>query len=372
MTVIGVVGGGQLARMMIPGAINLGITLRVFAQSPDDCAAPAITAVGDFRSAEDLMAFCEGLDVLTFDHEHVPVAVLEALEASGVSVYPRSAALALTHDKTVMRAALAQLDIPQPRWAVLGASRNPEEVLQQVGGFPCVAKLPIGGYDGKGVRVIESFADIEDWMALGDVLLEERVNFVRELAQLGARRPGGSWVSWDAVETVQANGVCSEVIAPAVGLTEAMRADAARIGSRIAHDIDVVGILAVELFETADGVLLVNELAMRPHNSGHVFTELSVTSQFEQHLRAVSDFPLGATTLRAAHGVMVNIFGGVDPDAARSVADNYPAIKIHSYDKSPRPGRKAGHLVASGSQIEFVLQDARDAGARMNTGRYDG
>jgi len=372
MVCVGVIGGGQLARMMIPAAINLGIDLRVFAEAEESSASMAVSHVGDYSQLSELEAFAQNCDVITFDHEHVPIAHLEALQAQGVRVYPPPGALALTHNKIVMRHALATLGVPQPRWAVVESEADDDRALREVGGFPCVAKIPVGGYDGKGVRVIDSFGAIADWTAAGPVLLEEKVDFRRELAQLGARRPSGQWVPWPVVETRQAEGVCSEVLAPAPGISPWQSAEAESIARSIAESIAVVGVLAVELFGTTDGRILVNELAMRPHNSGHVFTELSVTSQFEQHLRAVTDFPLGSPELISGIGVMANVFGHVDDLLARTASERFPEVKIHDYTKAPRPGRKAGHCVAVGSDVADTLGRALAVRAILHGENYDG
>lgn len=361
MTMVGVIGGGQLARMMIPAAINLGIDLRVFAEAHDSSARIAASTVGDYTDSDQVLAFAESVDVVTFDHEHVPLDILTRVASEGIAVFPPPEALALTHDKTVMRAELARLDIPQPRWIVVDGEA-PDD-LDVVGGFPCVAKLPVGGYDGKGVRVIDTWDDVRDWLATGPVLLEELVAFRRELSQLSARRPSGDFASWPLVETRQEDGVCSVVVSPAPGITDSQAAEAQDIAQRIATQCNVVGVLAVEMFEDRDGHILVNELAMRPHNSGHVLTEQSVTSQFEQHLRAVTDMSLGSTALREPVGVMANIFGGSPVEKWSGVSGQFPEVKFHSYQKGYRPGRKAGHLVVTGESVtDLVLmaEKARD------------
>lgn len=361
MTSVGVIGGGQLARMMIPAAINLGIELRVFAEAEDSSARIAASVVGDYTNSDQVLAFAHSVDVVTFDHEHVPLENLARLVSEGIAVFPPPEALALTQDKTVMRAELARLDIPQPRWTVV-KDQSPD-APELVGGFPCVAKLPVGGYDGKGVRVIHSWNDVRDWLESGPVLLEELVSFRRELSQLSARRPSGEWSSWPLVETRQDGGVCSVVVSPAPGITEGQAAEAQDIAERIATECRVVGVLAVEMFDDHEGRILVNELAMRPHNSGHVFTEQSVTSQFEQHLRAVSDMPLGSTALRQSSGVMANIFGGAPVEKWAAVSEQFPEVKFHSYQKGFRPGRKAGHLVVTGenaTELIAVAEKARD------------
>ena len=361
MTVVGVIGGGQLARMMIPAAINLGIDLRVFAEAEDSSARIAASVVSDYTDSDQVLAFAQSVDVVTFDHEHVPLENLARLVSEGISVFPPPEALALTQDKTVMRAELARLDIPQPRWTVV--DDEAPDAPELVGGFPCIAKLPVGGYDGKGVRVIHSWNDVSDWLESGLVLLEELVSFRRELSQLSARRPSGEWSSWPLVETRQDGGVCSVVVSPAPGITEGQAVEAQDIAQRIAMKCSVVGVLAVEMFENHDGQILVNELAMRPHNSGHVLTEQSVTSQFEQHLRAVTDMPLGSPALRQSSGVMANIFGGAAVEKWAAVSEQFPEVKFHSYQKAFRPGRKAGHLVVTGengTELINVAENARD------------
>ena len=372
MVKIGVIGGGQLARMMIPAAINLGFDVRVFAEAAGSSAAVAVTTIGDYTNAAEVLKFALEVDVLTFDHEHVPAAVLEAVRDAGVSVHPSPEALRLTHNKIDMRRRLQKIGSPQPRWAVVEPGASRENAADAVGGFPCVAKKPIGGYDGKGVRVVSSWDDIADWLSEGPVLVEERVDFSRELAQLGARRPSGEWLAWDPVETRQVEGVCSEVLAPAPELTSDVATESRRIAMQIAQEVQIVGVLAVELFETRDGGLLVNELAMRPHNSGHVLTELSLTSQFEQHLRAVTDFPLGHTRFVEPCGVMVNLFGSVDHILAREAASAHPHVKIHSYQKSARSGRKAGHVVGVGADQHQLLAACRHVAGIIHGADYDG
>lgn len=371
MVRIGVIGGGQLARMMIPASVNLGFDLKVFAERIGSSAGIAVTTVGDYRNQSEVLDFAREVDVLTFDHELVPTPVLEAVKRAGVAVRPSPEALGLTQNKIQMRARLGELGIPQPLWKISTAVASFAEDVDSLGGFPCVAKKPAGGYDGKGVRIITSLEDIEDWMVDGPVLLEEKVEFVRELAQLGARSPSGEWQTWDPVETMQVDGVCSQVLAPAPALEEVLYKESRRIASQIAREVDVVGVLAVELFETVDGRLLVNELAMRPHNSGHVFTELSQTSQFEQHLRAVAGFPLGNTGFLATSGVMVNLFGGIEEERVKEALGRYPETKIHSYQKSARPGRKAGHVVAVGDDFPPILEMCHEVATVIHGGHYD-
>lgn len=371
MVVIGVVGGGQLARMMIPAAINLGFELRVFAEGAKPSAGLAVTTIGDYSNLDEMLMFARDLDVLTFDHEHVPSEILLAVESAGVRVWPPPSALELAHDKSVMRARIDALDVPQPRWVVVDGDQVLEEHIAAVGGYPCVAKKPVGGYDGKGVRIVSSQLEFADWLSEGPVLLEEKIDFVRELAQLSARNPSGQWEAWDVVETVQRDGVCAEVFAPAPNLGNSVAREALELSRHIAEKLGVVGVLALELFETENGRLLVNELAMRPHNSGHVFTELSVTSQFEQHLRAVADFPLGSSKKVAPCGVMINLFGSVDGTRVHEAYSHNQELKVHDYRKVHQTGRKAGHVVLVGEKHPEILAQSRDAASTIQGSDYD-
>lgn len=369
---VGVIGGGQLARMMIAPAVELGLDLRVLAEDEGMSAGLAATAVGDYRDLEAVRAFVADVDVVTFDHEHVPQEVLRALVADGVVVHPGPDALQYAQDKLVMRARLAELGVPQPDWAAVRSVAELRAFLDAHAGAG-VVKTPRGGYDGKGVRVVRAAEDAQDWLdALdgGDALLvEELVPFVRELAQQVARRPSGDIVAYPVVETVQRGGVCAEVIAPAPAAAERLVEVAEGIGRAIAEGLGVTGMLAVELFETDDERILVNELAMRPHNSGHWSQDGAVTGQFEQHLRAVADLPLGSTAPRAAWSVMVNILGGpadgtLEERFGAAMAE-HPQAKIHTYGKAPRPGRKVGHVNVADDDLDDAVYVARATAAHF-------
>jgi 5-(carboxyamino)imidazole ribonucleotide synthase len=368
--IVGVIGAGQLARMMIPAAVELGIELRVFAQERGESADLAVTATGDFHNVEEVLEFARGVDVLTFDHEHVPQEVLGALVAGGVVVRPDPGALLYAQDKLQMRARLDGLGLPVPDWATVSETAELEAFLSDHGGR-AVVKTSMGGYDGKGVRVVESVDDVADWLGAGHPLLvEELVDFRRELAQLVARRPAGELALWPVVESIQRDGVCAEVIAPAPFSGGRAAELAADIASTVAVELGVTGVLAVELFETTDDRLVINELAMRPHNTGHWTIDGSTTSQFEQHLRAVLDLPLGATGIREPWSVMVNILGG---PVSGSLADSYrvaladqPTVKFHNYGKQSRPDRKVGHVTATGTDLDEVVFRARAASAHFN------
>ncbi|MDL9980291.1 5-(carboxyamino)imidazole ribonucleotide synthase [Microbacterium candidum] len=366
---VGVVGGGQLARMMIAPAVELGVELRVLAEEEGMSASLAASAVGDYRDAETILAFARDVDVVTFDHEHVPQDVLHALVDAGVAVHPGPDALQYAQDKLAMRAKLDELGMPQPDWASVSDEASLQAFIDDHGGR-AVVKTPRGGYDGKGVRVVSAASEAADWLADGGPLLAEQlVDFTRELAQQVARRPSGDVVAYPVVETVQRDGVCAEVIAPAPHAPERLAEIAAQVGVAIAEGLGVTGMLAVELFETTDQRILVNELAMRPHNSGHWTQDGAWTSQFEQHLRAVLDLPLGDPSPRAAWSVMVNILGGPASDSldarfAAAMAD-HPDAKIHTYGKAPRPGRKVGHVNVTGDDLDDVTYDARSAASHF-------
>jgi len=355
--------------MMVPPAIELGVEIRVLAEMDRSSAEIAATAVGDYTDAETVLAFARDVDVITFDHEHVPQAVLVALVDAGHAVHPSPDALAVAQNKIVMRERLTAMGAPVPDWAVVRDAAGLGAFLSDHGGRG-VVKMPRGGYDGKGVRVVSGAADADDWFAAaggtsGDgLLVEELVDFRRELAQLVARRPSGEVRAWALVETVQRDGVCAEVFAPAPGAGE-LSTEARRLAERIATELGVTGVLAVELFETSDGRLLINELAMRPHNTGHWTIDGAVSSQFEQHLRAVLDLPLGDPAPTAPWSVMVNILGGprnaTMPDRYQMALAAHPDVKFHSYGKQSRPGRKVGHVTAIGAELDDTMARARAA-----------
>jgi 5-(carboxyamino)imidazole ribonucleotide synthase len=365
MPIVGVIGAGQLARMMIPAAVALGIELRVLAETPDSSARLATTAIGDGRDIDAVLSFARGCDVITFDHEHVPQQVLAAMVAAGVAVNPGPHALLYAQDKLAMRERLSELGVAQPDWARVHSATELAQFLADHGGR-AVVKTPRGGYDGKGVRMVDDAHGADDWLADGPVLAEERVLFERELAQLIARRPSGEARPWPLFETVQRDGVCAQVIAPARGATQSVQSAALAIATTVAHGLEVTGVLAVELFEATDGRVLVNELAMRPHNSGHVTIDGSTTSQFEQHLRAVLDWPLGDTTPLAPWGVMINVFGGLADEQIASALGHQPSVKVHAYGKSTRPGRKAGHVTVIGDDLDDLVYRARAAAAHFD------
>ncbi|SDM13569.1 5-(carboxyamino)imidazole ribonucleotide synthase [Corynebacterium mycetoides] len=379
MPIVAVIGDGQLARMMHTEAIELGLNPRVLAGSVDASAAQVFgdVRIGDYRDLADLEAIASGASAVTFDHEHVPNEHLQALIDAGVAVEPRPEALLYAQDKLAQRTRVSELGAPVPRFAgiasVADASRFYDDVggAGGAGGGVCL-KATRGGYDGHGVwfpATREEFEQLVEELLAEDVPLyaEEKVPFKRELSAMVARNRSGDVVAWPVVESRQDGGICRVAISPAPGLEPGLQDECRELAVRIARELDVTGVLAVELFQTADNKIVVNELAMRPHNTGHWTQDGCVTSQFEQHLRAVLDWPLGSAEPTAAYTVMVNTLGGEsEPDMpmeqrVSEVMRRYPQAKIHLYGKSYRPGRKMGHVNVSGDSLEQTLEVAEDA-----------
>ena len=382
---IGIVGGGQLARMMNEAATPLGLRVRLLAEAPQTAAAQVVpdTTVGDYADAATLSDFAADVTAVTFDHEHVPTGLLAALEASGTPVRPGPTALEFAQDKAAMRARLSALGVPCPAWRVVATPQELADFAAETG-WPVIAKTSRGGYDGKGVWKLAGpqeaeapFAALQhalgpterdtaaDAPADAVIVAEEFIPFTRELSVLVARRPGGEAVAYPVTETVQRDGICHETTTPAPGLDAARAAALEALGRRIADELGVVGVLAVELMERPDGEVVVNELAMRPHNTGHWSIEGAVTSQFENHLRAVADLPLGSAALRAPVAVMTNVLGGANPDLVGSLNRvlSDPDVRVHLYGKGVKPGRKVGHITVLGADVDAARRSARAAAA---------
>ncbi len=376
--VVGIIGGGQLARMCQPPAVALSLTLSVLAESDTASAALVVphSPVGDHADVEAVRAFARQCDVVTFDHEHVPAQVLQALVDDGVALHPSPEALLFAQDKLSMRRRLSELGIPCPRWTGAHTEQEVTAFGDRVG-WPVIAKTPRGGYDGKGVRRVGSAAELADWLELAGepgpladgILLEEAVGFRRELAAVVVRSPSGQAAAYPVVETVQTDGICTEVLAPAPDLDDGLSLACTEAALRVAGELDVTGVLAVEIFEVTDEVTgapayLVNELAMRPHNSGHWTIDGAVTSQFEQHLRAVLDLPLGQTSPREPWTVMANVLGGDHPElysTYRHLMARDPGLRVHLYGKGVRPGRKIGHVTVCGDDLPQLRARAQHA-----------
>lgn len=366
---IGIIGGGQLARMMHAASIPLGVRIALLAEGPDVSAAQVVAEadVGDYTDPETVYAFAERCDVITFDHEHVPPPILRELQARGKQVHPGPDALLHAQDKVVMRERLTALGVPCPVFAVVA---DPDE-LRAFGertGWPVIAKTSRGGYDGKGVWKLagpadaaEPFANLKPGVR---ILAEEFIDFSRELSVLVARRPSGEERVYPVSETVQTDGICTHTFTPAPGLSEAQRAEIEHLALLVAAELDVTGILAVELMQRPDGAVVVNELAMRPHNTGHWGIDGAHTSQFENHLRAVADLPLGPTGARQPHAAMVNVLGGARDDLLAAAAEAYaadPGVRVQLYGKTVVPGRKVGHVTVVGDDPDDVRARAQAA-----------
>ena len=358
---VGVIGAGQLARMMVAPATELGITLRLFATSSQDSGAQVCShVVGDYKNIEHLKKFAEECDVITFEHELVPLSVIKGLEAAGVRVYPSSAAFIYSQDKAEMRRKLQ--NFPAPQWLVVSSA-------DQVTEFPVIAKSLSGGYDGRGVWKVASADQLSDLLQQnGTLLVEELINFDAEIAVMVARSPHGQATSWTPTETVQVDGICTMTISPATSISSDVAESAQRLALEVANEVGVVGVMAIEMF-VKGGELFINELAMRPHNSGHWTIEGSRTSQFEQHLRAILDLPLGDPKMTSRYAVMGNILGGEKTNMYRPylhlMARN-PDLKFHQYQKEVRLGRKIGHITALGDDLVQLITDVQHARQYMS------
>lgn len=373
---LAVVGGGQLARMMQVPAVALGLRIRLLAEGPDVSAAQVVPdrLVGDHTDLDDLRAVCADVPVVTFDHEHVPPEHLRTLEAEGHAPRPGPDALLYAQDKGEMRVRLSVLGLPCPLFLLL--PDDAQDAVEELAdfGYPAVLKTTRGGYDGKGVWVVRNADEAAEVLASAggsELIAEELVDFRRELSAQVARTPSGEVVAYPVVQSTQVDGICKEVVAPAPDLDPALAQQATDVAVQVATSLGVTGMLAVELFETADGRVLVNELAMRPHNTGHWSIDGAATSQFENHLRAVLDLPLGPSTPLAPWSVMVNVLGGVVQDLEAQVAVVLAAVphaKVHLYGKGVKPGRKVGHVTVVGDDLDVVLADARRAAALLQDG----
>ncbi|HEX8510166.1 MAG TPA: 5-(carboxyamino)imidazole ribonucleotide synthase [Propionibacteriaceae bacterium] len=365
--VVGIIGGGQLARMMHAASIALGVEVRLLAEAPDVSAATVVHSVqvGDYTDPATVRTFAKGCDVVTFDHEHVPTSLLHDLEAAGVVVRPGPEALVHAQDKVLMRRRLTAMGAPCPVHRVVTDAAELVSFGNELG-WPVVAKTSRGGYDGKGVWKIEGPADaalpFADLAPSVQILAEEYVPFARELSALVVRSPSGQAVAYPISESVQRDGVCVETVTPAPGMSDDRAVAAQQLALGIAAELGVVGVLAVELMERDEGSVVVNELAMRPHNTGHWSIDGAHTSQFENHLRAVLDLPLGDPSTRAPWTVMANVLGGTVDDLPSALLHCFARdrrVRVQLYGKQVRPGRKVGHVTTFGSELADVRQRAR-------------
>ncbi len=355
---VGIIGAGQLARMTVAPAEALGINLLLFAESPADSAAQiASHVVGDYRDLEALKDFAKKCDFVTFEHELVPLAVIKGLETAGVKVFPTSDSFQYSQNKALMRERLSEYSAP--KWRVIN---DGDDLLD----FPFIAKSISGGYDGRGVWKIKNHDELDEVLnEIPQLLIEELIEFDFEIAVMVARSAHGQAVTWAPTQTIQSDGICTSTISPAPKLSPELAEKAQQLALSIANDLALIGVMAVEIFVKGDE-LFINELAMRPHNSGHWTIEGAKTSQFEQHLRAILDLPLGDPAMVAPYAVMGNILGGDKSDMYRPylhlMARN-PNLKFHQYKKEIRRGRKVGHVTVVGEnllELTEVIAHARD------------
>ncbi len=353
---VGVIGAGQLARMSIAPATALGVNLLLLAADSNDSGAQIVRhIVGDYTDLTTVRQFAAQCDVITFEHELIPLSIIKALEADGVVVRPSSAAFLYSQDKAAMRQKLQAF--PSPKFQIVTA-------IDQVNEFPVIAKAISGGYDGRGVWRVNSTKELSDLLhQVPKLLVEELIEFDYEIAVMVARSPHGQATTWAPTQTIQKDGICIMTISPAPQLTAALSEKAQKLALDIASEVGVVGVMAVEMFVKGDN-LFINELAMRPHNSGHWTIEGSHTSQFEQHLRAVLDLPLGDPSMTAPIAVMGNILGADKTDMYRPylhLMARTPALHFHQYKKDVRPGRKIGHVTLLGKDLVELTHEVQHA-----------
>ncbi len=378
---VGVIGAGQLARMMVPPAIDLGISLSLYAASSDDSGAQiAQHVIGDLGDTAAVCEWARSCDVVTFEHEQVPQELINAMHDEGITVFPSASAFAFSQNKLWMRQKMEELHLPNPQWQIFTEELTPTDIAIT---FPLIAKSITGGYDGRGVFVIDTFDElmalhqrmkldqkkksgIENYPIVVELLLEEQLSFDYELSVMVARSPHGQAATWAPTLTVQRDGICIQTITPIPNISMELSERITHVALSIAQGIDLVGVMAVEMFVVGEA-LIINELALRPHNSGHWSIEGSVTSQFEQHLRAVLDLPLGDTQMLAQFAVMGNLIG-IQTEKSEDLYRPYlhlmariPDLKIHQYMKQLRPGRKVGHVTLLGDDLLHLSSEVTHA-----------
>ena len=352
---VGIIGAGQLGRMSAAPATALGVDLLLLAQSPNDSGAQVANyVIGDYRDLAQVREFAQKCDLITFEHELIPISIIRALESEGIKFYPTSESFLFSQDKAAMRERLA--NYPAPKWQVVTDA-------SEVTDFPVIAKAISGGYDGRGVWKVNSTSELTELLAqTPKLLIEELIDFDFEISVMVARSPHGQAATWAPTQTIQSDGICTMTIAPAQLATE-LSLNAQEMALNIAADIKLVGVMAVEIFVKGSN-LFINELAMRPHNSGHWTIEGSATSQFEQHLRAILDLPLGDTAMVADFAVMGNVLGGEKTDMYRPylhLMARTPKLKIHQYRKEVKPGRKIGHVTLIGENLVELTSEVQHA-----------
>ncbi len=377
--VVGILGGGQLARMLCEAASPLGVHVKVLAARNDEGArgvAPEVVT-GDPTDPVAVRRFASGVDVLTIDHENVDHACLAELEAGGVIVRPTVETMTYS-DKAHQRRSFAAAGIPVPDFVVVDPATDPARASTAAGEFAerhpggLVAKSSRGGYDGRAVWMLDAvdgggFSSFLEEYRGAPLVLEQRLDLSCKLAVLVARRRSGEVSTWPVLQTVQVDGMCDEVIHPAP-VSDGVAHAARELAVRIAEHTGALGVLAVELFVTTSGEVMVNEIAPRVHNSGHLTIEGSATSQFEQHLRAILDWPLGPTHMCTGAAVMANVVGvgQYEPRRRQGLAlAEVPGAHVHLYGKTPRDRRKLGHVTVLGDDVDALRHDAATCAALL-------
>jgi 5-(carboxyamino)imidazole ribonucleotide synthase len=341
--------------MTLAPAAALGVDLITLANSANDSAAQSSPhVVGDFRDLETVRTFVKDCEVISFEHELIPLSIIKTLESEGVKFLPSSSAFQYSQDKALMRQKLSHL--PNPKWEVVTEAPD--------WNYPAIAKAISGGYDGRGVWKVNSKEEVTQLLKkVPKLLIEELIQFDFEIAVMVARSPHGQASTWAPTKTVQSDGICIETITPVPEFDEFQSKKAQNLALQIADEIKLVGVMAVEMFVKGDE-LFINELALRPHNSGHWTIEGSVTSQFEQHLRAILDLPLGDTSMTAKWAVMGNVLGGSKSDMYRPylhLMARTPSLKFHQYRKEVKPGRKIGHVSITGDNLVELRKEVEHA-----------
>src|SRR5579859_1336888 len=369
---LGIVGGGQLARMLAQSALQFGCEIVVLERNDHSPASHLAreTVIGDWDNPDSLLKLGSMVDVITLENEFVDAGSLQTLEQFGHLLLPAASTVRLVQDKLVQKRALADAGLPVARFAPAPDKAAVLLAAKQFG-WPLILKKRRNGYDGKGNATLHSPADLDQaWERLGGnhhaLFVEQFCPFTTELAMMIVRGTDGSLVDYPLVETIQRDHICHVVKAPAQ-VPPALATRAAEIARRAVEVVGGIGAMGVEMFLAQDGEILINELAPRVHNSGHYTIEACVCSQFENHVRAVLGWPLGSTRMRAPSAVMLNLLGaGKGPGAPRGLsrALAVPGAHVHVYGKSiSAPGRKMGHVTALGQTLEEALATAQRAAA---------
>ena len=351
---LGILGGGQLGRMFIQEAINYNIDVRIMENSHNAPSASIASTfvLGDIKNYDDVLAFGKELDILTVEIENINIEALYELERSGVKVFPQARVLEIIKDKGIQKQFYKEKNIPTSDFFLHDKTKSVDLSPK----LPFVQKLRTGGYDGQGVQLIKNESQIKDLFTQPSII-EEMIPFEKELSVIVARNEKGETASYQTVECEFNDVNLVEFLFSPADISEEIEKKAEELAIHVINELEMVGILAVELFLTKDGELLVNEVAPRPHNSGHQTIECNVTSQFEQHLRSILNLPLGSTEL-VQYGAMINLLGEENYEGP-AYYKNFekimaiPGVHIHLYGKEiTKPNRKMGHITVTNKTLD--------------------